>query len=99
MDVRESIRLAASSLNTNKLRSLLTLLGIIIGIASVVSVVAMGNGSQAQIMENISALGTNTIDVYPGRGFGDMRSGRVQTLKASDAAATCPIASSVGPGR
>ncbi len=83
----ESFRMALLAMNAHRLRTFLTMLGIIIGIASVVSVVAMGNGSQQQILQNISALGTNTIDVYPGRGFGDMRSGRVQTLKASDAEA------------
>jgi len=81
----EAFRMALLAMNAHRLRTFLTMLGIIIGIASVVSVVAMGNGSQQQILQNISALGTNTIDVYPGRGFGDMRSARVQTLKASDA--------------
>lgn len=81
----EAFRMALLAMNAHRLRTFLTMLGIIIGIASVVSVVAMGNGSQQEILKNISALGTNTIDVYPGRGFGDMRSGRVQTLKASDA--------------
>ncbi len=83
----EAFRMALLAMNAHRLRTFLTMLGIIIGIASVVTVVAMGNGSQQQILQNISALGTNTIDVYPGRGFGDMRSGRVQTLKASDATA------------
>ena len=68
----------------NKMRSLLTMLGIIIGIASVVSVVALGNASQAKIMEQINSMGTNTIDIMPGSGFGDMRSGKVKTLKVSD---------------
>jgi macrolide transport system ATP-binding/permease protein len=81
----EAFRMALLAMNAHRLRTFLTMLGIIIGIASVVSVVAMGNGSQQQILQNISALGTNTIDVYPGRGFGDMRSARVQTLKATDA--------------
>ncbi|WP_305805794.1 MacB family efflux pump subunit [Stenotrophomonas sp. YIM B06876] len=81
----EAFRMALLAMNAHRLRTFLTMLGIIIGIASVVSVVAMGNGSQQEILKNISALGTNTIDVYPGRGFGDMRSGRVQTLKAADA--------------
>ena len=81
----EAFRMALLAMNAHRLRTFLTMLGIIIGIASVVSVVAMGNGSQQQILSNISSLGTNTIDIYPGRGFGDMRSGRVQTLKASDA--------------
>lgn len=81
----EAFRMALLAMNAHRLRTFLTMLGIIIGIASVVSVVALGNGSQQQILQNISSLGTNTIDVYPGRGFGDMRSARVQTLKASDA--------------
>jgi macrolide transport system ATP-binding/permease protein len=81
----EAFRMALLAMNAHRLRTFLTMLGIIIGIASVVSVVAMGNGSQQEILKNISALGTNTIDVYPGKGFGDMRSGRVQTLKATDA--------------
>jgi len=81
----EAFRMALRAMNAHRMRTFLTMLGIIIGIASVVSVVALGNGSQQQILQNISALGTNTIDVYPGRGFGDMRSARVQTLKASDA--------------
>ena len=62
----------------------MTMLGIIIGIASVVSVVALGNASQAKIMAQINSMGTNTIDIMPGSGFGDMRSGRVKTLKVSD---------------
>ncbi len=81
----EAFRMALLAMNAHRLRTFLTMLGIIIGIASVVSVVAMGNGSQQEILKNISALGTNTIDVYPGKGFGDMRSGRVQTLKPGDA--------------
>ena len=52
--------------------------------ASVVSVVALGNASQAKILERISSMGTNTIDIMPGTGFGDMRSGKVKTLKVSD---------------
>ena len=84
---REALRMAVLAMAAHRLRTFLTMLGIIIGIASVVSVVAMGNGSQQEILKNISALGTNTIDVNPGTGFGDMRSGRVRTLKASDAQA------------
>ena len=59
------------------------MLGIIIGIASVVSVVALGLGSQKKILESISRLGTNTIEVRGGRGFGDTRSGKVK-LALSD---------------
>ena len=79
----ECLKIAYSSILAHKLRSLLTMLGIIIGIASVVSVVALGLGSQKQILESISRLGTNTIEVRGGRGFGDIRSGKVK-LALSD---------------
>src|SRR5690606_7332059 len=81
-------------------RTFLTMLGIIIGIASVVSVVALGNGSQKQILENISSLGTNTITVYQGRGFGDnSRSSQVKTLVPADATALAeqPYVDGVSP--
>lgn len=80
----ESLNMSVHAIVANKMRSLLTMLGIIIGIASVVSVVALGNASQAKIMAQINSMGTNTIDIMPGTGFGDMRSGRVKTLKVSD---------------
>ena len=60
------------------------MLGIIIGIASVVSVVALGQGAQQQVLENISDLGSNTIQIFPGK-FGDRRAGRIRTLVPSDA--------------
>ncbi|MEE4451171.1 MacB family efflux pump subunit [Novosphingobium resinovorum] len=84
---REAFRMAVLAMSAHKLRTFLTMLGIIIGIASVVSVVALGNGSQAKILSDISSLGTNTLTVYPGKSFGDMRSGKIQTLKDSDAEA------------
>lgn len=81
----ESFNMSIHAIMANKMRSLLTMLGIIIGIASVVSVVALGKASQEKIMERINSMGTNTIDILPGKGFGDMRSGKVKTLKVSDA--------------
>ncbi|MBO4794077.1 MAG: ABC transporter permease, partial [Deltaproteobacteria bacterium] len=81
----EAFRMSVQAILSHKMRSLLTMLGIIIGIASVVSVVALGKGSQEKIIANISAMGTNTIDVYPGTGFGDRLSGRVKTLTVADA--------------
>ena len=56
--------MALLSMNAHRMRTFLTMLGIIIGIASVVTVVALGNGSQQQILSNISSLGTNTITVF-----------------------------------
>lgn len=80
----ESFKMALNAISAHKLRSFLTMLGIIIGIASVVSIVALGNGSQQKILSDISSMGTNTIDIYPGEGFGDMRSGKVKTLTSND---------------
>ncbi|WP_323717912.1 MacB family efflux pump subunit [Paracoccus aminovorans] len=81
----EALRMAVLAMRAHKLRSFLTMLGIIIGIASVVSVVALGEGSRQRVLSNISGLGTNTLQIYPGRDFGDMRSGRVTTLVMADA--------------
>jgi macrolide transport system ATP-binding/permease protein len=69
----------------HRLRTLLSMLGIIIGIAAVISVVALGNGAEEEILRSIRALGTNTLEIYPGAGIGDPRASRVQTLRATDA--------------
>ncbi|KEA64837.1 Macrolide export ATP-binding/permease protein MacB [Marinobacterium lacunae] len=81
----EALKMALLAMSAHRLRTFLTMLGIIIGIASVVSVVALGAGSQQQILTNIASMGTNTIDIRPGSGFGDRRSGRVRTLTSRDA--------------
>ena len=83
----EAFRMALLAMNSHRLRTFLTMLGIIIGIASVVSVVALGEGSRLQILKNISSIGTNTIEVFSGSGFGDQRAARVRTLVPDDAAA------------
>ncbi len=96
----EAFRMALLAMNAHRMRTFLTMLGIIIGIASVVSVVALGNGSQKQILENISSLGTNTITIYQGRGFGDnSRSSQVKTLIPADADALAdqPYVQGVSP--
>lgn len=80
----ESFKMATNAIISHKLRAFLTMLGIIIGIASVVSIVALGNGSQQKILSDINSIGTNTIDLFPGEGFGDMRSAKVKTLTDSD---------------
>ncbi|MGR6430749.1 MacB family efflux pump subunit [Rhizobium sp. PAMB 3174] len=88
---REAFFMALLALKAHRLRTFLTMLGIIIGIASVVCVVALGEGSQRKVLENISSLGTNTLEVFPGSGFGDVRSGRVTTLVVSDANALAQL--------
>ena len=80
----EAARMAVTSITSHRLRSFLTMLGIIIGIASVVSIVALGQGSRERVMKNISALGSNTIAIYPGASAGDIRSTAVQTLTSRD---------------
>ena len=69
----EAFKMSLLAMRAHKMRTLLTMLGIIIGIASVVSVVGLGKGSQAQILSNISSLGTNTITVTDGYPYGDPR--------------------------
>ncbi len=95
----EAFRMALRAMRAHKLRTFLTMLGIIIGIAAVVSVVALGEGSRKQVLQNISALGTNTIDVRPGTGFGDRRASATRTLTVADAEAIAqqPYVDSVTP--
>lgn len=85
--LQEAFKMSVQAIVAHKMRSLLTMLGIIIGIAAVVSVVALGRGTQEKILSDINAMGTNTISIYAGRGFGDRRSGRVETLTVADAQA------------
>jgi len=81
----EAFHMSMLALAAHRLRTFLTMLGIIIGIASVVSVVALGEGSRQRILSDISSMGTNTIDIFPGQDFGDMKSQRIQTLVPDDA--------------
>jgi len=83
----EAFRMATLAMAAHRMRSFLTMLGIIIGIASVVVVVALGAGAQRQIMSQIGALGTNTIDIYSGGFAGDQRVSAPQPLRAEDAQA------------
>ena len=72
----ETIAVALGALRANKMRSLLTMLGIVIGVAAVIAVVALGNGAQKQINDRITALGTTLLTVNPGQGqMGGIRSG------------------------
>jgi macrolide transport system ATP-binding/permease protein len=81
----EAFRMALLAMDAHRLRTLLTMLGIIIGIASVVSVVALGEGSQRRILQDISSIGTNTLNIYPGKDFGDEKAQSIQTLVPGDA--------------
>src|SRR3954471_17066042 len=72
MLIGEIISVALGALRANKLRSLLTMLGIVIGVAAVIAVVALGAGAQAAVKDRISSLGTTLLTVTPGqqRGMG-----------------------------
>jgi putative ABC transport system permease protein len=73
----ETIGVALAALRVNKLRSLLTMLGIVIGVAAVIAMVALGRGAQESVNQRIASLGTTLLTVMPGqqRGFGGVASG------------------------
>ncbi|MEN5271331.1 MacB family efflux pump subunit [Stenotrophomonas lactitubi] len=83
--VREVAHMAVRSMLAHRLRTLLTMLGIIIGVAAVVTVVALGKGAQAQVESQINELGASTLEIFPGTDFGDPRSAEIETLVVADA--------------
>ncbi|WP_343727441.1 MacB family efflux pump subunit [Burkholderia seminalis] len=83
----EACRMAWIALVSHRLRTLLTMLGIIIGITSVVSIVAIGEGAKRYMLDEIGSIGTNTINIYPGTDWGDSRADTIQTLVPADVAA------------
>jgi putative ABC transport system permease protein len=72
MQLGETLGVALEALRANKLRSFLTMLGIVIGVAAVIAMVALGRGAQKSVKDRIAALGTTLVTVLPGqtRGFG-----------------------------
>src|SRR2546430_12245629 len=112
MNLYEALRMAANGLLANRLRSALTMLGILIGVTAVILLVAVGNGASVQINNQIQALGANVIYVYPSnaRGSGGVSQGfgtgqsltqeDVDALnnrqQAPDVVAAIPIAQSGG---
>ena len=67
-DVMEAVKMALRSLRTNLFRTVLTLLGIIIGVGAVVAMLALGDGSKQQVLSRIEAMGTDLLVVRPGAG-------------------------------
>jgi putative ABC transport system permease protein len=65
----EIIKVALEALRANKLRSLLTMLGIIIGVGAVITMIALGSGAQKSVQDRIKALGPTLLSVYPGQSF------------------------------
>ena len=82
------IKVALKSLYANKLRTFLAMLGIIIGVGSVISMLALGAGAQKQVMERIASMGTNLLIVHPAqRGLRGVMSDTSHRLKLEDAKA------------
>ena len=69
MLIGETVAVALQSIKANALRSILTALGIIIGVAAVITMVALGTGAQRAVEEQIASLGANVLSVYPGMSF------------------------------
>src|SRR6201996_7785034 len=67
MLIGEIISVALGALRANKLRSLLTMLGIVIGVGAVIAVIALGNGAENAVKERIARLGTTTLQINPQR--------------------------------
>jgi putative ABC transport system permease protein len=89
MLIGEIVAVALSALRANKLRSLLTMLGIVIGVGAVITVVALGSGAQQAVKDRIAALGTTLLTVNPGqqRGSGVVIAGAQKRLTTDDAKA------------
>ena len=81
MNIRELLRLSLTALRANKMRSILTMLGVIIGVFAVIVLVSLGAGLQKYITNQISGLGSNLIFVIPGRVGGARTPGGQQTNK------------------
>lgn len=103
MRIVNLLKIAYRSLNKNKLRVLLTMLGIIIGVASVIAMLAIGQGSKENIQASVASLGTNSVMIYPGsstQGGVRMGAGSYSTLTVKDAdaiAAKCEYVTNVSP--
>ena len=87
MNYTNLLKIALRAIAANKLRAFLTALGIIIGVASVITMLAIGQGSKRSIQANIAEMGSNMIMIHPGA---DMRGGvrqdasAMETLKLTD---------------
>lgn len=102
MNILNLLKIALKALNNNKLRCFLTMLGIIIGVASVITMLAIGQGSKNSIKEQISEMGSNMIIIHPGhmqRGGVRQSADDMQSLEVADyeALATLPGVAAISP--
>ena len=84
MPLSEIFTVAFASVRANKLRSLLTMLGIVIGVAAVITMVALGSGAQKAVEDRINALGANLLSVFPGQMFSGGRASDVRVSMTVD---------------
>jgi putative ABC transport system permease protein len=103
MDPRMTVGIALSAIGRNKLRSALTMLGVIIGVGSVIAMIALSSGARASIDEQIQSMGTNLVYVSAGSyGRGGVRGGAgsttTLTLEDAHAVAELPGVAAVSPG-
>src|SRR6266403_6148571 len=90
MRILATVKIALRALRRNKLRTILTMLGMIIGVGAVIATVSLGNGAKAQVEAQIASLGRNVILIFSGSvNRGGIRSGfnAAGTLSVDDAAA------------
>src|ERR1051326_4633116 len=98
------LRIAVQALTRNKMRSLLTMLGIVIGVGAVIATVGVGQGAQQQVQQQIAAMGTNIIYVSSGsvnRGGLQLGGGATKTLVYEDMQAMLhevPMVAAAAPG-
>src|SRR5665647_1541839 len=103
MNIGNLIKISLRALNNNKLRAFLTMLGIIIGVASVIAMLAIGQGSKKSIQDQVSSMGSNLVFIMPGsqqRGGVMMGNSNSQMLKLEDVEAIrqqCVNISAVSP--
>jgi len=102
MTIFETMQVAFEGISANKTRSILTALGVIIGVAAVIAMLAIGNGAKQQTEELMERIGTNVISVFPGRQSGRVSGGfgSAQILKPDDLdyiLANCPAVLAVAP--
>ena len=84
MPLSEIFAVAFQSVRANKLRSMLTMLGIVIGVAAVITMVALGSGAQKAVEDRINALGANLLSVFPGQMFMGGRASEVRVSMTVD---------------
>ncbi len=95
----EAFGMAWRSMMAHRLRTALTMLGIIIGITAVVAITAIGEGAKRFVLSDIRAIGTSTLEIYPGADFGDDRAASIRSMIPADldALRALPYVDSVTP--